>query len=638
MKENLKIRDISLLFSFMFALTTYSVAQKPNILFLFSDDHTTQAIGAYKSWLGTAAKTPNIDRLAQEGVLFKKCYVTNSICGPSRAVIQTGKHSHINGFRRNSNKFNGNQQTFPKILRQSGYQTAIIGKWHLGSEPQGFDHYEVMNGQGNYNNPTFKVNNWSKNTVYQGYNSDIVADRGLEWLKNTRDKSKPFMLMLQFKATHMGWVPPAKYYRHYDSVTVPEPSTLLDKYAYRGSAAFYQDLSIRHAMPKAEVRMGDPEGLGKLNSQERSDWTSYTNEVKADFSSKGFNWNDKSDDELVKWKYHRYIEAYLATGLSLDDNIGRVLKFLDDNGLTQNTVVMYSSDQGFYLGEHGWFDKRFMYEQSLSTPFIVRWPGMVTPGTINSKDIVSNLDFAETFLEIAGASIPTDMQGASLVPVLKGNTPADWRKSFYYQYWEGATSVHKVQRHYGVTTGRYKLIYFHDVDEWEFYDLKKDPNEMINQYYIPENDSIIKAMKNELTRLRTDLKAADEGTVTTPPKITVQRWTTPLPLSGCADSNYLEFDSEVDTPDSKACITAVSSSKRLQLALESHLKIIPNGVQIDVVGKYQLTIYDMQGNMIKTVKRAQPSKFLLPPQMTPGVLFYKLQTYQGVVNRRGIKI
>ena len=507
-------------------------AQQPNILFIFSDDHTNQAISAYGDFLKDVAVTPSIDRLAREGMRFDRCYVTNSICGPSRAVIQTGKYSHVNGFRANDDSFDGSRQTFPKILRQNGYQTAVIGKWHLKSDPEGFDYWDVMWNQGEYYNPTMIRGNASgrlNTRTVTGYNSDIVGELAMNWLENDRDTNKPFMLMMQYKATHRGWAPGPGYYDMYDTVEIPEPATLFDDYSYRGSAAYYQDMSIRHSMAERDVKLVAPEGLGVLNGTQSVAWNAFTSKVHADFSSGGYNWDNKADDNLVRWKYKRYMQDYLACGAHMDQNIGRVLQYLDDHGLADNTVVIYSSDQGFYVGEHGWFDKRFMYEESLRTPFIVRWPGVVTPGSANETDIVSNLDFPETFLDIAGIDVPPDMQGRSLVPILEGRTPQDWRRSFYYQYFEGPYSWHAVHRHYGVTTGRYKLIYYHDVDEWEFYDLAKDSNEMINQYYISENDSIIQVLKAELSRLREELGVpADPPRDNALPTVTIQQWTEPL--------------------------------------------------------------------------------------------------------------
>jgi len=323
---------------------------------------------------------------------------------------------------------------------------------------------------------------------------------------------------------------------------------------------------------------------------------------------------------------------------ALDDNIGRILKFIDDDGLRDNTVVIYSSDQGFYLGEHGWFDKRFMYEESLLTPFIVRWPGKVTPGTVNTTDIISNVDFAETFLDIAGIAIPGDMQGRSMVPVFEGNTPSDWRKSFYYQYYQGQNSTHSVNRHYGVTTGRYKLIYFNDADEWEFYDLKKDPDEMINQYYIPENDSIITALKAELDRLRAEL-GANEGNFATPDLITPMQWTTPLPLVGCADPNYLEYDPEVDTPDAGACLTTdVTSPGHISPQNNRYMQVTGKGVKINVQGAYSLYVYDLQGNLLQIIKGRNPAEISVDKSLSEGLLLYKLKADKVEVNRRAIRI
>ena len=494
--------------------------KRPNILFMFTDDHAYQAIGAYGSWLSKHAPTPNLDRLAKQGMLFRECYVTNSICGPMRAVIQTGKYSHLNGFLVNGNKFNGKQQTFPKLLRASGYATAVVGKWHLGEHmaPQGFDYSEVLVGQGPYYNPPMLrdtdgdgEHDSKKPVKHIGYTTDIITDLALDWLKKKRDKDKPFMLMYQHKAPHRNWQPGPKYLNMYDDVTLPEPPTLFDDYKGRGKAAHQQDMTIAETMTQSDLKLVAPKNL---TSEQKKKWDAAYG-PKNDILAR----SDLNKKQLVQWKYQRYVKDYLRCVASVDENIGRVLKYLEDEGIADNTIVIYCSDQGFYLGEHGWFDKRWIYEESLRTPMIVRWPGKVKPGSEN-KDIVSPLDFAETFCEIAGIDVPSDMQGQSLVSVLKGNTPSDWRKTFYYHYYE-YPGWHYVRRHYGVVDGRYKLIHFYeeDVSEWEMYDLKSDPNEMTSVYGTAEYADTQKKLHNELKRLRSDLDVLKED----PPHSVVKR-------------------------------------------------------------------------------------------------------------------
>ncbi|MDP6446231.1 MAG: sulfatase, partial [Pirellulaceae bacterium] len=414
-------------------------------------------------------------------------------CGPIRAVIQTGKYSHVNGFLVNGNKFDGAQQTFPKLLQRVGYQTAVIGKWHLGEHmpPQGFDYAEVLIGQGPYYNPPMLRN--GKRVKHVGYTTDIITDLALKWLRE-RESEEPFMLMYQHKAPHRNWQPSPKHLTMYDDVTIPEPPTLFDTYAGRGTPARTQDMSIAKTMTDSDLKLVAPRNL---TAAQRKLW-----DAAYEPKNRAFRAAQLQGRELVQWKYQRYIKDYLRCIASVDDNIGRVLRYLDDTGLAANTVVVYSSDQGFYLGEHGWFDKRWMYEESLRTPLIVRWPQVTKAGSVN-KQIVSPLDFAETFLELAEADIPGDMQGRSLVPLLRGETPADWRKSFYYHYYE-YPGWHDVRRHYGVTNGRYKLIRFYepDIDEWELYDLKADPHELKSVYGEPKYKSVQAALLADLARLR----------------------------------------------------------------------------------------------------------------------------------------
>ncbi len=490
----------------LLAFTTQA-AKKPNILFIFMDDHCTQATSAYGSKL---IDTPGLDRIAHEGMMFHKAYVCNSICGPSRAVIQTGKYNHINGFVRNGNYFDGSQQTFPKLLQKAGYQTAVVGKWHLGSTPQGFDYYDVLKGQGPYYNPPMITAGPDGNPVtkpHTGYTTHIITEKTLTWLKDQRDEDKPFMLMYQHKAPHRNWQPSPKYLNWLDDVKIPYPETFWDDYTGRSKASTYQKMTVKETLNPNDLKLNAPRNL---TPEQKKAWDAAYGPKNEAFKKANLQGND-----LIHWKFQRYVKDYLRCVKSVDDDIVRVLKYLDDAGLTEDTIVMYSSDQGWYLGEHGWFDKRWMYEESLVTPLMVRWPGVIKPGSQN-HDIVSNLDFAETFLDMAGVSIPPDMQGESLVPLLKGKNPKDWRKSFYYHYYEGVKGGHNVPRHYGVTTGRHKLINFYEVGEWEMFDLKTDPNEMTSIYGDAKHAKVQKRLEKELTRLRKQYNVPDEDPTGTP--------------------------------------------------------------------------------------------------------------------------
>lgn len=480
----------------------------PNIVFIFTDDHAFQAISAYGGRLQDIAPTPNIDRLAREGMIFNRCYVTNSICAPSRAVIQTGKYSHLNGVPTNGDVFDGNQQTFPKLLQQAAYQTALIGKWHLKSTPQGFDYFDVLPGQGHYYNPDFI--NAEGRYQEQGYVTDIITDKALGWLDSVRGEGQPFMLMIQHKAPHREWEPKPEHVAAWDGVTFPEPDNLFDDYRNRGTAAKVQDMTLKETMRiEKDLKMWadttDPtytRTFGRMDARQRAAWNAvYEPKIKA------YQEKNPQGEELIRWKYQRYMEDYLACIRSVDENIGRVLDYLDQNGLSENTLVVYASDQGFYLGEHGWFDKRFMYEESFRTPLLARWPGKITPGSVN-HDLVSNIDFAPTFLTVAGAGVPEDMQGKSLEPIFKGEKPADWRESLYYHYYE-FPGVHDVHRHEGVVKGPHKLMYFYALDEWELYDLNKDPHEMNSVYEEPDYEPVISELKEELQKLREELEVPE---------------------------------------------------------------------------------------------------------------------------------
>ena len=470
---------------------------RPNIVWIFSDDHAYQAIGAYGGRLQALNPTPNIDRLAKEGMRFDRCYVANSICAPSRATLLTGKFSHMNGKYDNRVEFDHNQQQFQKILQTNGYQTVMVGKIHLNGKMQGFDYWDVLPGQGKYNDPDFFSGNGK--TQSTGYVTDIITDKALDWLKNRRDPAKPFMLMIHQKAPHRNWIPAEREMGRYEDIEIPEPPNLFDDYATRTTAAHEQAMGIDKCMQMAgDLKVG-PKTPAQFAAR---------NKYYAEHKPTG--------RDLVKWKYQLYMKDYLRCVWTVDESVGRVLQTLKELGLDDNTIVMYSSDQGFYLGEHGWFDKRFMYEESFRTPLLARWPGKIKPGSVNSH-LTQNIDFAETFLDLAGAPIPADMQGRSLVPLLKGNTPKDWRTSLYYHYYE-YPGTHNVRRHEGVTNSRYKLIRFYGKDvpngeEWEFYDLERDPSEMNSSYNNPEYAAQVQSLKQEMNRLRQQYQVPENDPV-----------------------------------------------------------------------------------------------------------------------------
>jgi len=518
----------SLLTTFYLALSIASASilsadDRPNIVFIFTDDHAPHAIGAYDGWLKSVNPTPNIDKLAAEGMLFVNSFCTNSICGPSRAVIQTGKHSHKNGFMNNGNSFDWNQQTFPKLLQKAGYQTAIYGKSHLKGHPQGYDSWAVLPGQGLYYNPDMITEDGQ--VTIEGYCTDIVTDMAVEFLKEKRDEKKPFMLMVQHKAPHRNWMPALRHLNLYDDIEIPEPSTLFDDYKDNAPAARHQELEIdRHMHINYDLFLDlTPDFPDLPISTDKSAWRNLQrmtpDQVKAWRAAygpkdKAFHEANLSGKELVRWKYQRYAKNYLRSVKGVDESVETIQDTLAELDLDDNTIVIYSSDQGFYIGDHGWYDKRWMYEESLKMPFIVKWPGVTKPGSKTTK-MVQNLDYAETFLDIARATIPDDMQGVSLVPLLKGENPKDWRKSIYYHYYE-YPSVHMVPRHNGIRTNRYKLMHFYQFDEWEFYDLKSDPDEYNNLYNNPEYQSLVKRMKNQLNQL--EKKYEDDSDMSVKPK------------------------------------------------------------------------------------------------------------------------
>ncbi len=477
------------------AAASAAAPRAPNIVFIFSDDHAYQAISAYGEGR-RLLETPHLDRLAKSGMRFDRALVPNSICGPSRAVVLTGKYNHLNGFVNNSNsRFDGSQVTFPKILRQAGYQTAVIGKWHLVSDPTGFDFWHILPGQGLYYNPP--MIRMGEQVKMEGYTTDIITDLSLDWLRQ-RDKSRPFLLMSQHKAPHREWAPALRHLGADADRVYPEPDTLFDDYANRGIAVRDQDMSLEKTFTDRDAKFEPPPNL---TPEQRKAWDAYYEPRNARFRAANLQGKD-----LVRWRYQRYMHDYTGTVRAVDESVGRLLDYLEKEGLAENTIVVYSSDQGFFLGEHGWFDKRWIFEESLRTPLLVRWPGVSRPGGV-SKDLVSTLDFAQTFLDAAGLPAPAEMQGRSLRPILAGNRPADWRTAFYYQYFEWP-APHRVRPHYGVVTDRYKLVHFFGTadDYWELYDTEKDPRELRNVLADPAYAAARKQLEGQLAQLRTELK------------------------------------------------------------------------------------------------------------------------------------
>ncbi len=497
---------------------------KPNILFIMSDDHAYQAISAYSDKL---IQTPNIDRISQEGMLFTNACVTNSICAPSRATILTGKHTHLNGKIDNIMPFDTTQVTFPQLFQKAGYQTAMYGKLHFGNNPKGVDDFMILPGQGSYINPDFITQ--KGDTTITGYATDIITDLTLNWLEKKRDKNKPFLMMYLHKAPHRAWWPRADKFKAFAQKTFPEPESLFDDYKNRGTAAKTAEMNLLTHMkyghdskirpetieemggvePKVPSIKGFERAHRRLNDAQKKLYDPIIDSINNVFKN---NWPNFDDKQKMRWKYQRYMQDYLACIESVDDNVGRVLDYLDESGLSENTIVVYTSDQGFYLGEHGWFDKRFAYDESFKTPLLIKWPNQITPGT-TSDEMVQNLDFAQTFLEAAQIEAPKDMQGESLIPLLKGENDKWHRDAVYYHYYE-YPGEHTVKRHYAIVNKEYKLIHFYyDVDEWELYDRLKDPQEMNNVYNDPAYADIVKDLKVKLDELRVkykDSKALDE--------------------------------------------------------------------------------------------------------------------------------
>ncbi len=491
---------------------------KPNIVFLFSDDHALNAISAYGGRLKDVAPTPNIDRLAREGAIFENSFCANSICGPSRANILTGKHSHINGFLRNHNSsgFDQSQWTFIKELGKSGYQSAVIGKWHLKTMPTGFDYWEILPGQGSYYNPIFVQMDGSKKQD-EGYVTDVTTDKALKWLDG-RDKTKPFMLMCQYKAPHRTFSPALRHLGAFNDVVIPEPGNLFDKYNDRSETLPKNEMEVdRHMTWAYDLKLRNDEmgGVGlpsfrdygtpeynRMNGEQKKVWDAHFAPLNARFIA-DYKAGKVDHKKMVQWKYQRYMKNYLATVKSVDDCVGRVTEYLEKHGLAENTVVIYSSDQGFYLGEHGWFDKRWMFEESFKMPFLIKWPGVIKAGS-RPGALIQNIDYAPTFLEMAGVLAPAEVQGKSIVPVLKDASKV-LRDTVYYSYYE--LGEHRVPQHFGVRTKRYKLFYIPMTDEWQMFDLEKDPDEMKSVYGNPEYGVVQDDMRKRYDQIREDVGA-----------------------------------------------------------------------------------------------------------------------------------
>jgi len=504
--KNIVLAGLSLTVVGACTTQTNAPAKKPNILYIMSDDHAYQAVSAYGYGLN---QTPNIDRIAREGMRFNNCFVTNSISGPCRAVVLTGKYSHKNGFYDNGGRtiFDGSQQTFPKLLQEAGYQTGIVGKWHLNSTPTGFDYYSIHYGQGQYYNPEF-MEAGEQRVPYQGYATDLTADNAIKFI-DARDTDKPFCLMMHFKAPHREWYPAPNKLSMYEDVTFPIPATFYDTYEGR-VAAQQQKMRIdddmilgRDLKTYGEWDSIPPGELRRMTPEQRSAWDAVYNPIIEDFAKKR-----PTGNALIEWKFQRYMRDYLKCISSVDDNVGRVLDYLEQIGELDNTIVIYTSDQGFYLGEHGWFDKRFMYEESLKTPFVIRYPKAIKSAGTVTNAMIQNLDFASTLLDLAGVSVPGDIQGESFKDVLTGKKQTA-KDALYYHYYEFPLP-HAVKKHYGVRTDRYKLIHFYnDIDEWELFDLQNDPHELKNLINDPSQAANIAALKKKLAELQVKYEDTD---------------------------------------------------------------------------------------------------------------------------------
>lgn len=465
---------------------------RPNIVFIMSDDHAVKAVSAYGDSL---VATPNIDRIAAAGIRFDRAYVGNAICGPSRATALTGMHSHGNGFYSNewSGPFDGEQQTLPSLLQAGGYQTAVIGKWHLYSDPVGFDHWEVIDNQfeqGTYYNPVFRHAAGKEETT--GYVADLVTDKAIDWLQRAANKDAPFFLMYNHKTPHRDWLPgPQELAAWDDSSRLPEPATLQRDLTALNQARREARMSIADYMTNNDVKLSMSDNLTPAQA---AHWEKAYAKGNAEFEQA-----DLSAAEELRWKYQRYIKSYLASITSMDRQIGRLLDYLEINGLMDNTIVVYTSDQGFFLGENGWFDKRWMDEVSSRVPLVMQWPGRIPAGS-SSSALVQNIDFAPTLLDATGVEAKSPMHGVSLLPLL-GSSPVDWERDLYYHFYENP-GFHGVARHYGVRGERYKLIYYYENDEWELFDLQQDPGDLANLYGQAGYSEITADLKQRLQKLR----------------------------------------------------------------------------------------------------------------------------------------
>jgi arylsulfatase A-like enzyme len=481
-----------------------AAADRPNIIFIMADDHAAHAISAYGSRVN---QTPNIDRLAREGMLLRNVFVTNSICTPSRAAILTGQYSHLNGVPV-FNRFDSSRVTVARLLQQGGYYTGMIGKWHLGSDPVGFDRWEILPGQGTYMNPVLYTATGEK-TYTNRYVTDVLTDLAIDFLQ-TRPKNQPFFLMLHHKAPHRPWEPDATHRAQFADRWIPEAETFWDSYATRTDALHENLQRVAADLTRRDLKLPPPQGL---------EGTALTNWLAVKPDSVSVTRDGKpvtlTGEALGRWKYQRYMQDYLATIQSVDDNVGRLLAFLDRAGLSKNTIVIYTSDQGFFLGDHGLFDKRFMYEESLRMPFLIRWPAVIKPASA-SDAMALNVDFAPTFLDAARVPVPAEMQGRSLLPVLRGRTPSDWRTSMYYRYYHDPGD-HNTRAHYGVRTRTHKLIYFWKKDQWELFDLVNDPQELHNLYGAAGQETITASLKAELLRLKQAMRDDDQFANEQPP-------------------------------------------------------------------------------------------------------------------------
>ena len=479
-------------------------APRPNIVFIMADDHAAHAISAYGSRVN---ETPNIDRLAREGLVFQNAFVTNSICTPSRAAILTGAYSHRNGVPV-FNRFDGSQTTVAKLLQASGYHTGMIGKWHLGSDPTGFDRWEILPGQGVYQDPVLYTA--TGETTYRGrYVTDVITDLGIDFIRQ-RPKGRPFFLMLHHKAPHREWTPDERHRLLFEGRAIPEPPTLWDDYATRTDALRENRQRVADDLTRRDLKLDPPPGLAV---DERDLWLS-TKPTEVTLARDGRT-TTLAGTALARWKYQRYMQDYLACVQSIDDNVGRLLGFLKESGLERDTIVVYTSDQGFFLGDHGLFDKRFMYEESLRMPVLVRWPGAIRAGS-RTGALALNVDFAPTFLDVAGVAVPASMQGRSLVPLLRGETPGDWRTAVYYRYYHDP-GHHDTRAHYGVRTATHKLVYYWKKNQWELFDLRSDPTELRNLYGQSAQEAITAELVATLARLRAELQDDDRFALEQPP-------------------------------------------------------------------------------------------------------------------------